>query len=124
LRVDQVIKILNRRMQNSGRGGFLAGVVASVTPLTITAGKLELDASQLYITDNCIGLTINLQHSHVVPSGGSTDNRLREKVVLRAPLMAGDGVLLLCRPDSADGVKYIILDRIQPYNNIREVTAR
>jgi hypothetical protein len=111
-------------MQNSGRGGFITGVVASVSPLAITAGKLELEASQLYITDNCVGLTVNLEHSHVVSSGGATDNRLLDKVVLRAPLRAGDGVLLLCRPDSADGVKYVILDRIQPYVNIREVTAR
>jgi hypothetical protein len=97
--------------------------VSSVSPLAITAGKLELEASQLYITDSCIGLTINLAHSHVYGSG-TTDTRLRDKVVLREPLKVGDGVLLLCRPESADGVKYIILDRIQPYINVREVTAR
>ncbi len=123
MRVDQVQKIMTGYMQNSGRGGFLTGKVTSISPLTIQAGKLSLDEASLYITDNCIGLVMHLEHSHIC-SCGETDKRLRDWVILREPFKVGDGVLLLSRPDNVDGVKYIVLDRIQPYVNIREVVAR
>lgn len=119
LDVDQVQKIISKHMQNSGRGGFITGTVASISPLTIKAGKLELGTESLYITDNCIGLVMHLKHNH----DGVPDD-LRDNVVLRPALKPGDGVLLLCRPGNVDGVKYIIIDRIQPYTPVREVTAR
>lgn len=124
MRVDQVQKIMGNYMQNSGRGGFITGTVTALSPLTVQAGKLTLDESQLYITDSCIGLAMHLEHSHTCPSCGETDKRLRDFVILREAFKPGDGVLLLCRPDNVDGVKYIVLDRIQPYIELREVTAR
>lgn len=102
--VEQCKKIIKAYLQNSGRGGFMTGTVASTSPLAITAGsKLEISAANTYVTDNCIGLKVN-------------------GVELRPPLKAGDGVLILCRPDNSGGVKYIVLDRIQPYKAVREVT--
>lgn len=121
--VYQAQRIISNYMQKSGRGSFITGTVASISPLTVQAGKLSLDESQLYITDSCIGLVLHLEHSHTCGCGDS-DRRLRDRVVLREPLKAGEGVLLLCRPDNVDGVKYILLDRIQPYINVREVSAR
>lgn len=123
MRVDQAQKIVGNYMEKSGRGGFLTGTVTSVAPLAVQAGKLTLDEAQLYITDNCIGLVMHLEHSHTC-SCGETDKRLRDWVILREPFKVGEGVLLLCRPDNVDGVKYIVLDRVQPYINVREVVAR
>lgn len=123
MRVDQTQKIIGNYLQNSGRGGFVTGVVESVEPLTVRAGKLVLEEESLYITDSCIGLIMHLEHQHTSSCGG-TDKRLRDWVILRPALKAGDGVLLLCRPDNVDGVKYILLDRIQPYQQVREVVAR
>ena len=108
MRVDQVQKIIGNYMQNSGRGGFITGAVKSVSPLAIEAGKLQLSEGSLYITDNCIGLTVTIDGN---------------PVELRPALKPGDGVLLLCRPDNVDGVKYVLIDRIQKYISTREVDA-
>ncbi len=102
--VYQCKRIIRAYLDHTGRGGFQTGTVSSVSPLKIKLSeKLELDADDLYISDNCIGLKL-----------GDT--------VLRTPLKAGDGVLLLCRPAGMEGIKYILLDRIQPYQPIREVS--
>ena len=102
--VDHCKKIIQAYLQNSGRGGFMTGTVASTSPFVVSVGtRLELNAANSYITDSCIGLKVNGQE-------------------LRAPLRPGDGVLILCRPDVSNGVKYIILDRIQTYKPVREVS--
>lgn len=102
--VDQCKRIIRAYLDHTGRGGFQTGTVSSVSPLKVKLSeKLELESDDFYITDNCIGL----QH------GDS---------VYRSPLKSGDGVLLLCRPAGNDGVKYILLDRIQPYKVVREVS--
>ncbi|MEG0655335.1 MAG: DUF2577 family protein [Hydrogenoanaerobacterium sp.] len=106
--VEQCKQIVSNYLQHSGRGGFMTGVVSSVSPLVILAeDRLPIAAADLYVTDNCIGLTLKLKSS----------------VVLRRPLQKGDGVLLLCRPDNIDGVKYVLLDRIQPYEAARTVSG-
>ncbi|MFV0497496.1 MAG: DUF2577 domain-containing protein [Candidatus Fimivivens sp.] len=116
--VEQCKTIIKNYLSASGRGGFLTGVVTSVSPLCIMLeGRLPLTAKNLYVTDNCIGLTIDLKHKH----GGGLE-ALAEPVTLRAPLAVGNGVLLMCRP-GASGQQYILLDRIQPYSNVREVVA-
>jgi hypothetical protein len=102
--VEQCKRIIKAYLQNTGRGGFMTGTVSSTGPLTITAGsKLVINSDNAYFTDNCIGLKVNGKE-------------------LRPPLKNGDGVLILCRPDNAGGVKYIVIDRIQPYQSVREVT--
>lgn len=102
--VDQCKRIIRAYLDHTGRGGFQTGTVSSVSPLKIRVSeKLELDADDLYIADSCVGLKV----------GGK---------VLRPQLKAGDGVLLICRPSSIDGIKYILFDRIQPYQAVREVS--
>lgn len=103
--IEQCKKIIEHYLSNSGRGGFMTGVVNSVSPLSISVGqRLVLDSDNAYITDSCIGLRIN-------------------GVEVRPALKAGDGVLILCRPGGAGGTNYIILDRIQPYVKEREVSV-
>lgn len=104
--VQQCKRIIQTYLDHTGRGGFLTGKVSSVSPLKIRiSDKLELDADDLYVTDNCIGL-----HQ------GSTEYRPSLKI--------GDAVLLLCRPASQDaGIRYILLDRVQPYKTAREVST-
>lgn len=115
--VEQVKKIITNFLNNTGRGGFMTGVVSSISPLKIKAGaRLEIPEENLYITDSCIGLVINLRHKH-----NYSEAALNNGVVLREALQVGDGVLLLCRPRTVDGSKYIVLDRIQPYKSVREV---
>lgn len=117
--VTQVQKIIGNYLQNSGRGGFITGIVSSVSPLTIKSGdKLILKENNIYITDSCIGLKLNLKHTQ----GG--EEKLQDDIILRPPLKKGDGVLMISRPDTVDGVKYIIIDRIQPYQELREVDGR
>lgn len=111
----------------------MTAVVTSTTPLVVTTESgMSILASDLYVTDNCIGLLLNLTHDHKhedtekdgqPPTEKTSDPALRNQVVLRRGLAVGDGVLLLCRPDSIDGVKYILLDRIQPYIGARVVSA-
>jgi len=122
--VGQVKQVIQGYMQNSGRGGFLTGVVKSVAPLAIEAEKMTLTEESLYITDSCIGLIMHYRHDHTDSMGGKTDKQLQDDVILREPFKPGDGVLLLARPDTVDGVKYIVLDRIQPYQEKREVSAK
>lgn len=106
--VEQVKTIISNYLASNGQGGFTTGTVQSTSPLVIQGGqRLEIKTDHLYITDSCIGLTLAL------PDG---------KVVLREPLKKGDGVLLLSRPASGGNTKYILLDRIQPYQDSREVT--
>lgn len=101
--VDQCKRIIRAYLGHTGRGGFQTGTVSSTAPLKIRINdKLDLDSNDFYVTDNCIGLQ-------------------QKDVIYRPPLKAGDGVLLLCRPAGSDGVKYILLDRIQPYKAVREV---
>lgn len=115
--VEQVKKIITNFLNKTGRGGFMTGVVSSISPLKIKAGaRLEIPEDNLYITDSCIGLVINLRHKH-----NYSEEALKNKVILRQSLKVGDGVLLLCRPSAADGTKYIVLDRIQQYKETREV---
>ena len=133
--VEQAKQIITQMLNNSGRGGFITGTVSSITPLKIRINqRLELTERNIYITESCIGLTINLNHDHKYIdkhcSGGEsgvtsdmvkTEKSLKDNVVLRKPLAIGDGVLLLCRPASEEGSKYILLDRIQPYVNKKEI---
>lgn len=101
--VSQCKRIVGAYLDYTGRGGFETGTVSSTSPLRIRLNdKLELDSTDFYITDSCIGLKY-----------GST--------ILRSPLKQGDGVLLLCRPAGKDGMKYILLDRIQTYISVREI---
>lgn len=117
--LEQLKKVASTAMAASGRGGFLTGTIASISPLTVVLESgLQLTAADLYITDNCIGLAVNLKHTH-----SSGEEGLKNPIQLRRPLQAGDGVLLLCRPENADGTKYILLDRVQPYLASRGVTA-
>lgn len=119
--VEQVKKIITNFLNKTGRGGFMTGVVSSISPLKIQVGaRLEVPEENLYITDNCIGLTINLKHDH---QDIDDSKALQNGVVLRKALSIGDGVLLLCRPNTLDGTKYIVLDRIQPYSTTREVNG-
>lgn len=121
--LEQIKKIAADSVGASGRGGFLTATVTAIAPLAVTLESgLQLIAADLYITDNCIGLTISLMHTHTDGSG-STGEGLKNVLQLRRPLQVGDGVLLLSRPESADGTKYILLDRVQPYISSRGVTA-
>lgn len=130
---EQCKKIIGGYLGHSGRGGFMTGTITAVAPLSVvTEGGFPIAADELYITDSCVGLALSLAHTHkhddVEKEGAAAvekDTRpaLRDHVVLRRALAVGDGVLLLCRPDRLDGVKYILLDRIQPYSIAREVSA-
>lgn len=104
--VQQCKRVVQAYLDHTGRGGFITGKVSAVSPLKIRiSDKLELDADDLYVTDNCIGLR----------QGGTE---------YRPPLKTGDAVLLLCRPADRDaGIRYILLDRIQPYRATREVAT-
>lgn len=129
--VDQSKKIIEGYLKHSGRGGFMTGTVTGVAPLALqTEAGFPLTQADLYVTDSCIGLLLNLTHTHqhddtetdgAPPTAKATQPALRDQVVLRRPLAPGDGVLLLCRPDRVGGVKYILIDRIQPYMVTREV---
>lgn len=131
--VEQCKRIINGYLTHSGRGGFMTGVVKSVAPLIVTTdGQTEVIAADLYVTDSCIGLLLNLEHGHnyedtekdgEAPTDKDSEKSLRNQVVLRRGLAPGDGVLLLCRPDNIDGVKYVLLDRIQSYMIAREVNT-
>lgn len=137
--VEQVKSIVQSFLHRTGRGGFMTGTVTSLAPLAVQVGpRLLIPASHLYVTDNCIGLVVVMQHNHRVNEHTTeiaqehshridahmTDQRLRPLVELRRPLRVGDGVLLLCRPQRGGDTKYILLDRIQPYSEVREVDAR
>lgn len=105
--VEQVKQIVTKMLGHSGRGGFITGNVYSVSPLKIRLSeKLILTGSDLYVTENCIGVIGT--HSY----GGGLCN-------IRSSLKPGDGVLLICRPSGLDGSKYILLDKIQPYKEKR-----
>lgn len=129
--VEQCKQVIQNYLGHSGRGGFMTGVVTSVSPLAILAeDRLPITAADLYVTDCCVGLTLSLAHAHryedastAASSTKTSQNALQNGVVLRRPLQAGEGVLLLCRPDNIDGVRYILLDRIQPYTVARAVNA-
>ncbi len=115
--VEQCKQIVKNYLAASGRGGFLTGKVLSVAPLKIELESgLQLTAADLYITDHCNGIAINLKHDH-----GGTE-ALQDGVVIRRGLAPGDGVLLIARPATRDGQQYILLDRIQPLG-AREVNA-
>lgn len=131
--VEQCKKIIMQYLGHSGRGGFMTGTVSTVAPLSVvTESGFPIAAGELYVTDGCIGISVSLAHTHkhddVEKEGAAATEKdtkpaLQDHVVLRRALAVGDGVLLLCRPDRLDGVKYILLDRIQPYTVAREVSA-
>lgn len=101
--VNQCKRVIRAFLDHTGRGGFRTGTVESTSPLRIKlSDKLTLDEDDIYITDNCIGLK-------------------QASTVYRQPLRTNEGVLVLCRPSEGDGIKYILLDRIQPYKATREV---
>lgn len=122
--IEQVKQIMQNYLHNGGRGGFITGTIKSISPLTIQADRITLTENDLYVTDSCIGLIMHYRHKHAGDSGGQTDEQLQDDVILRQPFAVGEGVLLLCRPEAEDGSKYIVLDRIQPYQNKREVSAK
>ena len=95
-------------LKKTGRGGFLTGTITSIVPLKIQISqRLEITSTDLYITGNCIGC--RGLHSH---TGGICN--------IREPLKIGDGVLILSRLANQDGSKYILLDKIQPYKEMRD----
>lgn len=103
--VNQCKKVIMNYLDYTGRGGFRTGTVESTSPLRIKLNdKLVLDEDDFYTTDNCIGLKTNGK-------------------ILRPALKAGDGVLLIYRPGNLNGVKYILLDRIQSYTAERSITV-
>lgn len=111
--VEQVKQIIKNYIGNEGSGGFVTGVVTSISPLIIKMNKLELTEDDLYITDNCIGISLRCK---------CKDNiTISNKAILRSPFKVGDGVLIMVRPNSLGKNKYIIIDKIQSYLNVREV---
>ena len=120
--VEQCKRIISKYLHHSGRGGFMTGTILSVEPLTIRVeDRLTVTEEDLYITENCIGLIMHFKHDHK----GKVPPDLKNDVVVFRPFEPGEGVLLLCRPGHADkGEKYILLDRIQPYQVKREVDTR
>lgn len=118
---EQCKKIVSNYMSHRGQGGFMTGVVTSIAPLSVQVeDRLTITEESLYVTDSCIGLVLHPRHTH----GGQPED-LKEDVILREPLKAGDAVLLICRPGQNDnGERYILLDKIQPYEEKREVDAR
>ena len=121
--VEQCKRIVSNYMSHRGEGGFLTGTILSTGPLTIqTDNQLIIPEECLYVTDHCIGLVMHFEHTHeeLMPKD------LRNDVIIRQPLKPGEGVLLVCRPSTlADkGDKYIVIDRIRPYQVQREVDAR
>lgn len=120
LTVEQSKRVIANYMNHSGRGGFMTGTVLSIKPLEIRVeDRFNIKDRDIYITENCIGLIMHWKHLHK-----DDPEKLKNDVIVREPLKAGEGVLILCRPDRLDGVKYILLDRIQPYKEKREVDAR
>lgn len=118
---EQCKRIIENYLGHSGRGGFCTGVVKSTEPLVINVdSRYDVSAECIYVTDSCIGLVMHFRHEH----GNGGFEKLQNDVIVRRPLQAGDGVLLLCRPDSLDKTQFILLDRIQPYILLREVDAR
>ncbi len=96
--VDQVKTIISNFLTKTGRGGFITGTVSSISPLKIRINaRLEITEDNLYISDNCIGISIN------------SDTTIRD------PLTVGDAVILITRPSTIDGTKYILFDKIKPY---------
>ncbi len=120
--VEQCKRIISKYLHHSGRGGFMTGTILSVEPLTIRVeDRLTVTEEDLYITENCIGLIMHFKHDHK----GKVPPDLKNDVIVFRPFEPGEGVLLLCRPGHADkGEKYILLDRIQPYQVKREVDTR
>lgn len=135
---DQAKFIFNQLQKHCGTGGFEQGTVTALNPLSVSlSDRLPIPPSCLYVTENCIGLTLKIRHKHSVPGiqtetvndhqhpvpAHETEEMLLEEIVLREPLKIGDQVLLLRRPktDEKQESRYIVLDRIQEYMEIREV---
>ncbi|MGG4552251.1 MULTISPECIES: DUF2577 domain-containing protein [Paenibacillus] len=85
------------------------GTVTKEQPLEILVDqRLLLDEDFFVLTEQLTRYEIDLKHSHHI-NGGSTQDALTEKIVIREGLKAGDGVLLL---RMQGGQQYVVLDKV------------
>lgn len=85
------------------------GVVTSVNPLKVMVdNRLELTEDFFVVLESLTKLELDLKHTHSI-TGGSTQEALKDKIILRKGLEAGDKLLLL---RMQGGQRYVILDRV------------
>lgn len=85
------------------------GTVKSVSPLEVTVDqRFTLTTEFLIMPESLTKYEIDVEHAHGY-SGGTTDQALPDKLLIRSGLMAGDKVILL---RVQGGQQYVILDKV------------
>ena len=85
------------------------GMVKTVSPLAVVVDqRFTLTAEFLIIPERLTKYEIDVKHAHSY-SGGTTDQALPDKLLIRSGLQAGDKVILL---RIQGGQQYVILDKV------------
>lgn len=86
------------------------GVVTGANPLKVMVdNRLELTEDFFLLSESLTKLELDLKHTHAIQGAGSTQEALKDKIIIRKELEAGDKLLLL---RMQGGQRYVILDRV------------
>lgn len=104
------IKILGKgAVDAEGPVVVMFGAVTKVNPLEVLVDqRFPLDEELLIIPASLTRYEIDLKHKHNT-TGGTTEEALTEKIVIREGLKVGDSVLLL---RVQGGQKYVVWDKV------------
>lgn len=86
------------------------GSVTQINPLKVMVDqRLELTEDFFLLSESLTKLELDLKHTHSITGSGLTQEALKDKIILRKELEAGDKLLLL---RMQGGQRYVILDRV------------
>jgi hypothetical protein len=86
------------------------GHVTSINPLKVMVDqRLELTEDFFIIPESLTKLEIDLKHTHGISGSGTTQEALKDKIIVRKELAAGDKLLLL---RMQGGQRYVMMDRV------------
>lgn len=86
------------------------GSVTQINPLKVMVdNRLELTEDFFILPESLTKLELELKHTHAIQGAGSTEEALKDKIILRKGLEVGDKLLLL---RMQGGQRYVILDRV------------
>jgi len=106
--LDLIKQAAMEAVEASAPCAVMFGSVANTDPLEVNVDqRFTIDADFLIVPESLTRFEIDLKHSHSY-TGGTTDDALTDKIVIREGLQEGDRVILL---RVQGGQKYLILDK-------------
>jgi hypothetical protein len=107
--IDQIKRAAIAAIESSNPVAVMYGTVTNISPLEVNVDqRFTIDADFLLVPESLTRYEIDLKHNHQY-TGGTTEDALLDKIVIRKGLAEGDKVVLI---RVQGGQQFLILDKV------------